>query len=425
MKYKITIFILLLFFKFSSVFANDSLYINDIYFQKLLKTNSSVPIFYNDQVKQQIGVYLKNYMGKTTQLIGKTQYYYQLYSHEFEKAGVPIQLFLTMAATSESNLLFADQDGATGLWPLSYISAKKYQLITNSYVDERKNPVKSAQVAAKYFSDLNVIYMDWLKSLAAFRAGPINMNMAIHKSGNSMDYSKIHNQLSSDYQKTVVNYMAFWYVWNFYNEHRLVPIKFKLPDADSVHVQREISISAIAYQLNLSEELLNQMNSELRLAIVPTFYNQTGFKLPKDKVAEYKEKQILLFPPIIMSDSTLKDTLILDDDPSHINYAKKKIPNDEVQIGDESDEDETPKAKSNKNEKVSLVYKVKKGDGLLLIADLFDCKVSDIRKWNGMKKDIIFAGQKLKIMVPKSKLAQYKKINSMTAAQKKKLAKKS
>ena len=68
---------------------------------------------------------------------------------------------------------------------------------------------------------------------------------------------------------------------------------------------------------------------------------------------------------------------------------------------------------------------VKKGDGLLLIADLFDCRVSDIRKWNGMKKDNIFKGQKLKIKVPKNKAAVYKKINTMTTAQKKKLAKRS
>jgi membrane-bound lytic murein transglycosylase D len=68
---------------------------------------------------------------------------------------------------------------------------------------------------------------------------------------------------------------------------------------------------------------------------------------------------------------------------------------------------------------------VKKGDGLLLIADLFDCRVSDIRKWNGMKRDHIFKGQKLKIKVPKAKVTQYKKINTMTLAQKKKLAKRS
>ena len=37
----------------------DSTYIKDPYFQKLLKTNSQVPIFYNEQVRKQIGNYLK------------------------------------------------------------------------------------------------------------------------------------------------------------------------------------------------------------------------------------------------------------------------------------------------------------------------------------------------------------------------------
>ena len=95
--------------------------------------------------------------------------------------------------------------------------------------------------------------------------------------------------------------------------------------------------------------------------------------------------------------------------------------NEEVDNGEDS-----PKPKvASESKTVTITYVVKKGDGLLLIADLFDCRVSDIRKWNGMKKDNIFKGQKLKIKVPKNKAAVYKKINTMTTAQKKKLAKRS
>ncbi|MBL7837208.1 MAG: LysM peptidoglycan-binding domain-containing protein, partial [Bacteroidetes bacterium] len=87
---------------------------------------------------------------------------------------------------------------------------------------------------------------------------------------------------------------------------------------------------------------------------------------------------------------------------------------------------DTPKPTTIKKEPstVTITYTVKQGDGLLLLADIFDCRVSDIKKWNGMRKDAIFKGQKLKIKVPKSKVAYYKKINTMTMAQKRKLAKK-
>ena len=54
--------------------SNDSSYLKDPYFVKLLKTNSQVPIFYNDQVKRQIANYLRNLNNSTAILIGKTQY---------------------------------------------------------------------------------------------------------------------------------------------------------------------------------------------------------------------------------------------------------------------------------------------------------------------------------------------------------------
>lgn len=401
----------------------DSTYLKDPFFQKLLKTNSQVPVFYNESVKRQIGVYLRNLNNSTAILIGKTQYFYHQNAHYFEQNGIPKQLFLICAANSESNPTFVDNDGASGMWALTYAIAKKYNLTTNSYVDERRNAGKSAQVAATYFKDLNIIYQDWLKTLVAFRCGPINMNMAIHKANNSLDYSIVHNKLQPEFQNTAVNYFAFWYIWNYYAEHKIVPVKYKLPDTDTVQVQREISLSSIAYHLNLSEEVLKQSNSELRIAIVPVSYNSSGLRLPKEKVQEYHEKLLLLFPPaVVYGDSTtLKDTLNLGE---HIAI-KPPIEN----ISDEGDgeEDNSTKKTPEKPDKskVFVTYIVKKGDGLLLIADLFDCKISDIKRWNGMKRDAIYKGQKLKIQVSKSKAAQYKKINSMTAAQKKKLAKRS
>jgi len=388
----------------------DSNFLKDPFYIKLTKTNSQVPIFFNEQVRRQIGVYMRNTNNSTSLLIGKTQYFYNLYSSKFTEAGVPLQLFLISAVTSESNPTFIHTDGASGQWALSYAIAKKYNLTTNSYVDERRNPEKSSKSASQYFKDLNLIYMDWLKTLAAFRSGPINMNMAIHRANKSLDYNKIHQQLPSEYQSITENYMAFWYIWNYYTEHKILPIKYKLPDTDTVQVQKEISLSSIAFQLNILEETLKQSNSELRIGIMPTSYNTTGLKLPKEKISEYHSKLLILFPPPPI-DTIVKDSLLL------FNNTAIKPPK-EI----ENEDDDRPTVS---NTKVTIIYTVKKGDGMLLIADLFDCRVSDIRKWNGMKKDAIYSGQKLKIQVPKKKQAEYKKINKLTAPQKKKLAKRS
>jgi membrane-bound lytic murein transglycosylase D len=248
--------------------------------------------------------------------------------------------------------------------------------------------------------------------------------MAIHRANNNLDYAVVHNQLSPEFQNAAVNYMAFWYIWNFYNDHKILPIKYRLPDTDTVHVEREIGLNAIAFNLNLSEELVQLCNPELRLGIVPVIYNSTGLKLPKDKIIEYRNLRAVLFPaPVTTLDSSISDSLILD---NSLIIPKPPVVKDSLNIETREDDDEEDKPNPVRESKTTTItYVVKKGDGLLLIADLFDCRVSDIRKWNGMKRDHIFKGQKLKIKVPKAKVTQYKKINTMTLAQKKKLAKRS
>lgn len=423
MKQLLSIFLLIFIYTSGHADTADSSYAKDPYFLKLVKTNSHVPIFYNDQVRKQIGNYIKNLNNSTAILLGKTQYYNQLYGATFDSMGVPRQLFLASAAYSNCDPLYTDLDGGSGMWALQYAIAKKYMLSTNSYVDERRNPKVGTKAAANYFKDLNVIYQDWLKSLVAFRTGPINMNMAIHRANNTMDYATVHNFLTPEYQSAAVNYMAFWFIWNFHQEYKIIPVKYKLPDTDTIQVQREIGLNAIAYNLNISEDVLKLCNAELRLDIVPTTYNNKGLRIPKDKIAEYHSKLNILFPPqVVMIDSSIRDSLILDDNgliPRRIKFG------DTLSTENEDDEEDIRKPKKEDVGTVTITYVVKQGDGLLLLADLFDCKVSDIKKWNGIKKDALFKGQKLKIKVPKKKAAQYKKINSMTMSQKRKLAKKS
>ena len=51
--------------------------------------------------------------------------------------------------------------GATGLWQFMYSTGKLYGLDVSSYVDERSDPIKSTEAAAKYLSKLYEIFGDW------------------------------------------------------------------------------------------------------------------------------------------------------------------------------------------------------------------------------------------------------------------------
>jgi LysM repeat protein len=79
------------------------------------------------------------------------------------------------------------------------------------------------------------------------------------------------------------------------------------------------------------------------------------------------------------------------------------------------------KPKSNikpKSGTVNIIYTVRSGDVLIRIADLYDCNVSQIRKWNNIRGDYLRINQRLIIKKSVSKKAYYSRINRMTRAQK-------
>ena len=78
-----------------------------------------------------------------------------------------------------------------------------------------------------------------------------------------------------------------------------------------------------------------------------------------------------------------------------------------------------PKSKSSTSGGVvNIVYTVRSGDVLIRIADLYDCNVSQIRRWNNIRGDHLRINQRLIIKKPSSQQAYYRRINKMTKAQK-------
>ncbi len=97
--------------------------------------------------------------------------YKPLIEQALDKYGLP--RFLLYVSMIESGYDPHDHSnkGAVGLWQFLPEGARIYGLRVDYWVDERKDPVRSTEAAARYLGDLKARFGSWHLTLAAFNAG--------------------------------------------------------------------------------------------------------------------------------------------------------------------------------------------------------------------------------------------------------------
>jgi len=101
----------------------------------------------------------------------------------FRAEGVPEQLVWLAEVESTMNPNARNPSGAAGLFQMMPPTATRFGLRVSPPPDERFNPEKQAQAAARYLKFLNGRFKDWPLALAAYNAGEGRVGNALRKSG--------------------------------------------------------------------------------------------------------------------------------------------------------------------------------------------------------------------------------------------------
>jgi len=380
------------------------------YISRLATIKSPVELSYHSEVKRYIDAYLDN-PEKTRELIGLSKYYFPMIERTLRSKNIPTDLKYLAVAISELNPAAQSISGASGIWMMSYNVSKMYKLKINSFADERRDPLKSSVALASHFKDLFSIYKQWSLSIAAYGCSPVMLNKCIRMGGNSLYFWDIYPYIPTASKDLYPQYIAAVYIMNFYREHGIKPVNLDLfVDADSVLVNRWLSFQQISSTLEISLEQLRKLNPVFKKDIIP--YNIEGYwiKLPKNKSKQFS----------LLRDS-LYNTIPKSTEFSPVAIQQAPIDSSEIVTNEIKKNSENETASAKKFDKKKVTYRVKKGDVISDVSDWYDVSVSDIKSWNKLNSAKLKGGQNLIIWVKASKTGYYKRINSLSAKQKRKL----
>ena len=297
-------------------------------------------------------------------MLGRSAMYFPMFEEVLTRNGLPLELKYLSVVESGLNPEARSPAGARGLWQFMYYTAKAEGLRIDGYIDERKDPLLATEAACRHLLRLHAVYGDWYFALAAYNAGPGNVNKAIRRSGGKTNYWEVRPFLPKETRDYVPNFLAVVYLMEHHADHGIFPQK-TLPGAmsvDTLHVEGPLRFDQMAAVTSLTEAEIAVLNPMYRLNIVPGPGEKFPVRWPVAHVAEFldQEEAMRMHKP-----------------------------------------DLTPAIKY---EPEPVVYRVKSGDVLGTIAQKHGVKVSQIQAWNDLNSSVIRVGQKLIIHADPSKL---------------------
>jgi membrane-bound lytic murein transglycosylase D len=290
---------------------------------------------------------------------------------------MPYELKYLAIVESALNPTAGSRAGAKGLWQFMYTTGKLYGLQSNSLVDDRFDPYKATDAAARHLKDLYDIYGTWELALAAYNSGPGNVNRAIRKAGGVKDYWAVWPFLPRETRGYVPGFIAVNYVFNYAAEHNIYPLHPRILyfGIDTVTVRDVLSFDQIAEFMQIDYNDLEFLNPAYKEGIIPSTKEKTyKLRLPRDKVGFFIDNEDSLYN-FKSSKGLERDKLL-----AQIKKAKERS-----------------------------IHIVRNGENLGLIAKKYNTSVSKIKAWNGLKSSRIYPRQKLIVYSPGHTYAKNKK----------------
>lgn len=334
---------------------NDSMIPEDDF--PLINENGQKKILLeNKYVKTWIKYFTVKDRERLIRFLNRGQQYKEIVQNTLNENDLPEELYyLAMIESGYQNYARSSAQ-AVGVWQFISGTATRYGLKIDHHIDERKDPIRSTEAAAKYLRDLYNVFGSWHLAMAAYNAGEMRILRAIFKAKTRNFWELVEAKaLPRETAEYVPKFIAMALIAKNPQKYSLVINEniLSYPTLQAVEVPGSLSLANLAKIANIDLKLLIKVNPHL-----------TQYRTP----ANTEKYEVWI--PVEHADSVQKSYASLK------NYIEK--------------------VKSEPTKTSMKVYTIKKADTLLKIAKLHKISLGHLKRINHLKSDKIYIGMKLR-----------------------------
>ena len=280
---------------------------------------------------------------------------------------VPVELYYLAMIESGYVTHAQSHAAAVGAWQFIKGTSTRYGLETNSYIDERRDIIRSTEAASKYLKGLNNVFQSWYLAMASYNAGEGRILGAILR-GHGRDFWKLVElkALPPETRDYVPKFLAASIIGKNPQKYGFSISKVDVyPKVKGATVPGGVSLASISKVSQVSEATLKFLNPHLIRNVTPS--NKVTYDI---WVPQGKERAIANAQDVLYRSRKIE------------KRAARKI---------------ASSSKTRHKKKAVSYHKVKAGERLALISRKYNVSIKALKRMNSLRGNTIFAGQRLKV----------------------------
>ncbi len=243
-----------------------------------MEVNDDIPIVFNERVEFFLDSYMHEGHDSFSAQLKKSTKYIEPMRKILKEYDLPEELVYLALIESGFNPLASSYANALGPWQLLAGTARLYGLKLDSWIDERRDPVKSTKAAARYLNDLHGVFHDWYLTLAAYNTGQYRVLQAI-KEAHSRDFWVL--DLPAETMDFVPRFLAATTIAKNPKDYGF-HIRFEQPIAhEVVVVDNQTDLNVFAARVDCEVGVLRELNPELTYSFTPPDGQAYRLRVPK------------------------------------------------------------------------------------------------------------------------------------------------